>query len=251
MNTSLTTAFASACLLAAVCIGMWLRRFLPEHHLSPESRDTVKLAMGLVATMSALLLGLLVNSAKTSYDTTRIQVIQVASKFALVDRVLGIYGPQAAAVRGELPALIEESMRQTWQGDTAIPVQWRPNYEVGNAFYVALSRLEARDDTERTLKAQAVNLTLELGQLRSLMRAESTPSLSKPMLIVVVLWLVMIFLSFSLLAPPNTTANFALVVSALCAVGAVFLILELNHPFDGLMRLSSEPMLSVSRESGK
>ena len=240
----------SACLLGAVWIGMWLRRFLPQHHLSPESRDTVKLAMGLVATMSALLLGLLVSSAKTSYDTTRIQVMQVASKFALVDRVLGIYGPQAAEVRGELHALIEESIRQTWQGDTTIPAQWRPNYEVGNAFYVALLRLEARDDTERTLKAQAVNLILELGQLRSLMRVESTPSLSKPMLIVVVLWLVTIFLSFSLVAPPNTTANFALFVSALCTVGAVFLILELNRPFAGLMRISSEPMLTVLRQTG-
>jgi len=251
VNSSLTTAVVSVCLLGAVLIGMWLRRLLPEHHLSPESRDTVKLAMGLVATMSALLLGLLVNSAKMSYDTTRIQVMQVASKFALVDRVLGIYGPQAAEVRGELHALIEESTRQTWQGDPTNPVQWKPSYEVGNAFYVALLKLEARDDTERTLKTQAANLTLELGQLRSLMRAESTPSLSKPMLVVVVLWLVMIFLSFSLLAPANTTANFALFASALCAAGAVFLILELNRPFGGLMRISSEPMLNVLRQVGK
>jgi hypothetical protein len=102
VNTSLTTTIASACLLAAVGLGMWLRRFLPEHHLSPDSRDTVKLAMGLVATMSALLLGLLVNSAKTSYDTTRSQVMEKASRFALLDRLLGIYGPRAAEVRGDL-----------------------------------------------------------------------------------------------------------------------------------------------------
>ena len=251
MNTLLTTAIVSVCLLAAVWIGIWLRRFLPEHHLSPDSRDTVKLAMGLVATMSALLLGLLVNSAKTAYDTTRIQVMQVASRFALLDRVLGIYGPPAAHVHGELRALIEESTRQMWPADAAIPVGSKPNYEVGNGFYVALLKLEARDDMERTLKAQAVNLTLELGQLRSLMSAESTPSLSKPMLIVVVLWLVMIFLSFSLLAPSNTTANIALFASALCAAGAVFLILELNRPFGGLMRISNEPMLTVLREGGK
>jgi hypothetical protein len=163
VNTSLTTAIASACLLAAVWIGMWLRRFLPEHHLSPESRDTVKLAMGLVATMSALLLGLLVNSAKISYDTTHIQVMQVASRFALLGRVLGIYGPQAAEVRSDLHALLEESTRRMWPNDTTVPVQSKPEYEVGDAFYVALLRLEARDDAERTLKAPAVNLTLEIG----------------------------------------------------------------------------------------
>jgi hypothetical protein len=251
VNTSLTTAIAAACLLAAVWLGLLLRRFLPEHHLSPDSRDTVKLAMGLVATMSALLLGLLVNSAKTSYDTTRTQVMQKASRFALLDRVLGIYGPQAAQVRGQLHALIEESTWQMWPDDAVIPAGWKPRPEVGNAFYVALLRLEARDDTERVLKAQAVSLTLEIGQLHSLMLAQSTASLSKPMLIVVILWLVVIFLGFSLIAPPNATANFALMASSLCAAGAIFLILELNRPFGGLMRISSEPMLNVLRQRGE
>jgi hypothetical protein len=83
------------------------------------------------------------------------------------------------------------------------------------------------------------------------MQAESTPAISKPFLIVVVLWLVMIFLAFSLIAPPNATANFALIASALCATGAIFLILELNRPFGGLMRISSEPMLNVLGQAGK
>ena len=251
MNTSLTSAIATACLLAAVWLGMRLRRFLPEHHLSPDSRDTVKLAMGLVATMSALLLGLLVNSTKTSYDTTRTQVMLKASKFALLDRVLAIYGPQAAEVRGQLHALVEESTRLMWPDDADIPPGWKPKPELGNAFYLALLRLEARDDPERTLKAQAVGLTLEIGQLHSLMLAESSATLSKPMLVVVVLWLVMIFLGFTLMAPPNATANFALIASALCAAGAIFLILELDHPFGGLMQISSEPMRDVLRQLGK
>jgi hypothetical protein len=230
---------------------MWLRRFLPEHHLSPDSRDTVKLAMGLVATMSALLLGLLVNSAKTSYDTTRTQVIQRAAKFALLDRVLAICGPQAVAVRGDLHALIEEATRQLWPDNAANPRSRTPNPEIGNAFYIALLRLEARDDTERALKAQAVSLTVELGQLQSLMQAKSTSAISQPMLIVVVLWLVMIFLSFSLIAPPNATVNFALFASAMCVAGAILLILELDRPFGGLIRNSSEPMLNVLRQPGK
>jgi len=251
MNTTLITAIVSACLLAAVWIGMWIRRFLPEHHLSPHSRKIVELAVGLVATMSALLLGLLVNSAKTSYDTTRIQVMQKASKYALLDRLLVIYGPRAAEVRGKLPALIEESTRRMWPDVADTPAQSQRMTEMGNAFYVAVLRLEARDETERALKAQAVSLTLELGQLVSLMQAQSTTSIAKPMLVVVVLWLVMIFIAFSLIAPPNATVNFALIASALCAAGAIFLILELDQPFGGLMQISSEPMLNVLRQLGK
>ena len=251
MNTTLTTAIISACLLAAVWLGMWLRRFLPEDHLSSNSRDNMKLAMGVVATMSALLLGLLVSSAKTSYDTTRVQVMEVASRYALLDRLLEIYGPPAVEVRGKLHALMEESTRRIWPDDAHIPTPSVPKNQIGNAFYGALLRLEARDDTERTLKAQAVSLTIDIGQLRSLMEAESTTSISKPMLIVVVLWLVTIFLGFSLIAPPNATAKFPLVASALCTAGAIFLILELDHPFSGIMRISSEPIRNVLGQLGK
>jgi hypothetical protein len=251
VNTSLTAAIVWACLLAAVWMGMWLRRFIPEHHLTPQSRKIIELTMGLVATMSALLLGLLVSSAKTSYDTNRIQVVQKAAKYALLDRLLGIYGPRAAEVRGKLPALIEESTRRMWPDDADIEAQSKRVTEMGNAFYVAVLRLEAHDDTERALKSQAVSLTLELGQLNSLMQAESTTSISKPMLVVVVLWLVIIFFAFSLIAPSNSTANFALISSALCVAGAIFLILELNRPFGGLMRISREPMLNVLRQLGK
>jgi hypothetical protein len=251
VNASLTTTVVSACLLAAVWIGMSLRRFLPEDHLSPNSRDTVKLAMGVVATMSALLLGLLVSSAKTSYDTTRTQVIQVASKYRFLDRLLEIYGPPAAEVRSKLHSLVEESTRRMWPDVVDTPAQSKPANNIGDEFYVALLRLESRDDTERVLKAQAESLTIEIGQLRSLMQSESTTSISKAMLVVVVLWLVMIFIGFSLIAPANATANFALIASALGAAGAIFLILGLDHPFSGLMRISSEPMLNVLRQLGK
>jgi hypothetical protein len=251
VNASLTTGIVSACLLAALWLGIWLRRFLPEDHLSSNSRDNMKLAMGLVATMAALLLGLLVSSAKTSYDTTRTQVMEKASKYRLLDRVLEIYGPQAAEVRGMLHVLIENETRRLWPDDADVPAQSESKDKLGNEFYVALLGLEAQDETERVLKAQAASLAVELGQLLSLMEAESTTSISKPMLIVVVLWLVTIFLGFSLIAPPNTTARFALIASALCAAGAIFLILELDHPFSGIMRISNEPMLNVLSEIGK
>lgn len=245
MNTSLTTAVVSACLLAAVWIGIRIRRFLPEEHLCPDTRDTVKLAMGLVATMSALLLGLLVSSAKSSYDATHTEVTQLASTFRLFDRVLEIYGPPAAGVRGELHALIEDSTRRMWPDEADGPVSAKPKQLLADAYYVALLKLLPRDDTERALKEQAVSLIVEIGRLRALMRAESTPPISKPMLAVVVLWLVVIFLGFSLIAPPNLTARFALNASAMCVAGAIFLILELNQPFGGLMRISSEPMRNM------
>ena len=245
MNSFLAAAVVFACLFGAVLLGMGLRRLLPEHHLNADTKDTVKLAMGLVATMSALLLGLLVSSAKGAYDAERTQVIQMAAKVAFLDRVLADFGPEAADIRAQLRTLVEEAVRRMWPEERTIPPQLAPNTQAGDAVYFAIQRLSPRDDLQRNLKAQATTLAVEGGQLRTLLMAQLVSSISKPLLIVMVSWLMMIFLSFSLFAPPNATANLALAVAVLAVSGAIFLILELDQPFGGLIQISSEPMLKV------
>jgi hypothetical protein len=100
MNTSLTALIVFGCLVGAVLLGRTIRRLLSDEHLATESRDGIKLALGLVSTMAALVLGLLMSSAKSSYDTERSEVIQMAAKVAFLDRVLAAYGPEAADARG-------------------------------------------------------------------------------------------------------------------------------------------------------
>src|SRR6266480_655126 len=185
MNSAITAAILFVCLAGVALLGRRVRRYLPEDHLSGDSKDAVKLALGLVATMTALLLGLLVSSAKGTYDTMRSEVMQLTAKVVFLDRVLGLYGPQAAT------------------------------------------------------------LMVEIGQLRSLLQAQSVPSISRPLLIAVVSWLVIIFLGFSLVAPPNTTTTLALVAAAFSVACAIFLILGLDHPFGGLIGIQSEPMLNA------
>jgi hypothetical protein len=232
-------------LVGAAVLGRRVRRYLPEDHLSADSKDAVKLAMGLVATMTALVLGLLVSSAKGTYDTTRSEVIQMAAKVAFLDRVLALYGPEAAEARGELRGVVADAARRIWSTDPGRAAQLAPNQQAGDALYIAVQRLSPHDDAQRTLKGQVTTLMVDLGQLRSLLVAQSIPSISKPMLIILVSWLVVIFFGFSLLAPPNATTTLALVASAFSVAGAIFLILELDHPFGGLIRIPSEPMINV------
>src|SRR5438094_10594809 len=127
MNTTLTALFVFGFLIGTVLLGMGLRRILPEDHLSSESRDVVKLAMGLVATMAALVLGLLVSSAKGSYDTERNEVIQMAAKVAFLDRLLAIYGPEAADARARLRDTVAEAVQRMWPGETGMPAHLAPN----------------------------------------------------------------------------------------------------------------------------
>ena len=226
-------------------MGRTLSRRLPQDHLSADTKETVKLAMGLLATMSALLLGLLVASAKGSYDNARNEVIQMAAKVVFLNRVLTGYGPEAEQVRAHLHEAVEETAQRMRPIKTNTPVNLAPNTQAGNALYLAIQHLTPHDEMQRSLKAQATTLALDLGQLRTLLVAESISSISKPLLIVVGFWLVVIFLSFSLIAPHNATATFALIISAVSAATAIFLVLELDRPFSGLLRISNEPMLNV------
>jgi hypothetical protein len=245
VNTILIATILFVCLAGVVLLGRRVRRYLPQDHLSADSKDAVKLAMGLVATMSALVLGLLVSSAKGAYDTERSEVIQMAAKIAFLDRVLGLYGPEATDARGAFREAVADSVRHIWPTERSRRAQLAPNEQVGDAFYVAIHRLSPKDDTQRALKTQAIALLAELGQLRLLLVAQSIPSISIPMLIILVSWLVVIFFGFSAVAPPNATTALALVASAFSVACAIFLILELDQPFDGLIRITNAPMLNV------
>src|SRR5213596_376485 len=132
MNTTLTALIVFGCLVGAVLLGRALRRLLPEDHLTADSRDTIKLAMGLVATMTALVLGLLVSSAKGAYDTKRSEVIQMAAKVAFLDRVLGLYGQEAAEARASFHKAVEEAVRQMWPEEARVSARLAPDTRAGN-----------------------------------------------------------------------------------------------------------------------
>ena len=245
MNTFLFASVLFGCLLAVVWLGRAVRRHLPENHLSADSKDSVKLAMGLVATMTALLLGLLISSAKQSYDTQRSEVIQMAASVAFLDRILTLYGPDATDARTKFHGAVADGVRRMWPEDQGSPVDLRPAGQGADEAYFAIQRLTPGDDTQRSLKAQAAALAIGIAQIRGLLVAQSVPSISTPLLIAVVGWIGILFLSFSIFAPPNATTGLALAAAAFSVVVAVFLILELDQPLSGLIRISGEPMNNV------
>jgi hypothetical protein len=192
--------------------------------------------------MTALLLGLLVSSAKSAYDTTRDEVIATAAKVSYLDGILTAYGPEAANARALLRAGIETAVRGMWPGKRTEAVRLAPNPQTADALYEAIQKLVPGDEPQRGLKAQAASLAVELRHLRYLLLVQSVSSISMPLLWVVVSWLLVIFLSFSVLAPSNATARAALIAAALSVSGAIFLILEFDRPFSGLVQIPSEPI---------
>jgi hypothetical protein len=124
-------------------------------------------------------------------------------------------------------------------------VRLEPNQQMGDAVYVAISHLTPQDEAKRALKTQAANLMVQLAELRSLVQAQAVSSVSKPLLIALILWLLVIFFGFSLLAPVNLPSTLALVAGAFSVACAVFIILELDHPFAGIIRIPSDPMINT------
>lgn len=242
---SLVSVFGGAAL------GIFLRAVLPQNHLSADTKDTVKLSMGLVATMTALVLGLLVASAKGSYDAQRSQLIQMSAKFAFLDRVLSNCGPDAPDARAQLRMSVERVIARIWPDDKSRQTELAPSASSGQAVYEAIEKLSPQTDSQRAAKSQALQITVELGQMYWVLYQQAGTAIATPLLIVVVFWLAIIFLSFGLFTPRNGTAITALMASALSVCAAIFLLLELDHPFSGLIGISSEPMRNALEHLGR
>lgn len=229
-------------LFGAALLGMRIRAWLPDHHLTPEAKDSVRVAMGTVATMAALVLGLLVASTKGSYDAERNESTLLAARIIYLDRVLAMYGPETAVARGELKQATASMLDRMWPEEPRQKVVLEPSEQWSDQLPKAIYRLDPKDDVQRALKEQAVEMVDDLGQTRWLLYEQAVSSVSRAMLLVVILWLAMLFLSIGLFAPPNATVVMALMLSAVSVSGAIFLILELDMPYGGLISISSQPM---------
>jgi hypothetical protein len=241
MSSLTISAIVFVCVFGGALIGLFLRRVLPEPHLSPESKDVVKLGMGLVGTMTALVLGLLIASAKGSFDTQRNGLAQLSANLIFLDRVLAHYGPEARDAREMLHSSVADMLDRTWPEEGSRPGQTgtESRYE---GLYEKIQELSPKDDSQRALQAQAIKVSMDIAQTRWLLFAQKGRSIPIPFLVVMVSWLTILFASFGMFAPTNGTVFVTLLVCALAVSSALFLVLELDRPFEGMIQISSAPL---------
>ena len=242
MTSTTISLIVLASVFGGALLGILLRSVLPSHHLSAETKDIVKLGMGLVGTMAALVLGLLVASAKGSYDTQSAELTQLSSNILLLDRGLTLYGPETREIRALLRDIVVQFHDQMWSKDAASRLSPPSGGEI---LYEKIQGLTPKNDTQRSIQSQALSLVVDMGKTRFLMYQQATGGVSLPLLIVLVLWLSIIFISFGLYAPFNATAVCSLFLAALSVSGAIFLILQMYTPYVGLVQISDAPMRGV------
>ncbi len=244
MSAIALACIAFVCILGGASLGMLLRKTLPGHHLSTDAKDVVRLGTGLIGTIAALVLGLLIASAKSSYDTQSSQIKQMTANIVLLDNLLAQYGPQTEAARNLLRRGVVILADRMWRENSSDLAKVAP-FEASaasEAFYAKLQELSPQNDSQRSLQARATQISTDLAQTRLLLFAQTDNSIPMPFLVVLIFWLTIIFASFSLFAQPNAIVIGSLLVFALSAAGAIYLILELGQPFAGLMQISSAPL---------
>jgi hypothetical protein len=244
MSPIAVSLIALAVILAGAFSGALLRRTLPKHHLADDTKDYVRLGTGLIATIAALVLGLLIASANSSYDTESSQVRRLTANLVLLDTLLNQYGPETRDARVLLRRAIEPLVERIWREDSSESTKGTPFRATAAAedAFTKIQDLSPKTEAQSSLKARAIQVATDTAQTRLLLFEHSDNSIPMPFLAVLVFWLAVIFMSFSLFSRFNPINIVALLVFSVSAAAALFLILELSQPFVGLMQISNTPL---------
>lgn len=252
MSSFAIASIAFAFMATGALFGAFIRRLLPGHHLSSDSRDVVKLGAGLIATQAALVVGLLVSSAKSSFDSANSGITQMGAKIILLDHSLARFGPETAETRKQLHAALVQGIERIWPANE-VPAKGLRAVENSSEWAAvgdSIQRLIATNDSQTQFRAQAIQLFNDIATQRLVLLEQSHTPLPHAFLIVLIFWFTTLFTVFSLLTPTNPTVGIVLFVCAASVAGAIFLIYEMNHPLEGMVKASAAPLHAALERIG-
>jgi hypothetical protein len=243
MSSIAVSLIVFVALICGSLLGALIRSLGHSSELDEPSKDVIKLGTGLLGTLAALVLGLLIASAKGSYDTQVSQVRKFTGDVVLLDLILAQYGPEANAARGLLRGAIGAATDAIWrENSTAAARGPFKTTAAGEDAFAKIQELAPQNDTQSAFKNRAVDVSTELVRTRAFLYEQAGSAIPAPFLAVLVFWLAIIFMSFSLFARLNRTVIVVLLILALSVSGAIFLMLDLSEPFTGALRISSAPL---------
>ncbi len=239
-----------ACTFGGALFGMLLRTVIPDPHLSGDSKEVIKMGTGLIATLAALVLGLLVASAKSSFDAQRTGLQQMSASFVVLDRALAKYGSETQPARQALRSVVQKMITLRSQLTPSLAAAAEVTAEGGN-LYDRIRELAPKNESQRWLQSQAVGLAADFAKTRWLLSQQQESAIPTPFLVVVIFWLSALFVSFGMFSAPNPVVVTTLLICALSVAGALFLIVELDQPYGGLIQISITPLTNAISQLGQ
>ncbi len=238
-------------------LGMAYRSLLSEHHLNEDSKTFVlTIGLELAGVVAALVLALAVTGAQNSFNEQRKELMSISSQIIMVDQLLKEYGAESGEIRESLKSLLIRGLNTFWpkENDGNELSGLRLASTDGEPLYLMVMKLEPTSASQRLLKDEALRLSYDLEQTSNLLFVQNYKYIPKTFIIVLTLlamWFLFIFFSIGIYAPLNTTVIIALVLSSLSIAIAFFMIIDLNLPFDGILRMPSAPVEEALRAIGK
>jgi hypothetical protein len=225
-------------------VGMWLRKRLPPHHLNNDTQNSVKEVNGLIATMTALILGLVTASAEDAFSKVGAAVEHTAADVVELDRLLARYGPETAQIRSTLRLAVNKRFKEFWPTEGGAPVTPDDASPVQGVERIGtmIAGLDAQTANQQWIRSQALDLTESLLAARWGIFAGQGPAIPNAFLLIITFWLVVAFASYTLFAPRNGTMTGILIISAFSVACVIFLILELSDPFEGRIAVSGDAL---------
>jgi len=247
MNTITISLLVSAVVFAGGLAGLFLNRLLPQDHLTTDTQDVVRLGIGMLSVLASLVLGLLIATAKTSYDSTEHAIRSYAAELALLNETLRDYGGEASVSRDVLRSYTERLLEDGWpkNGARQAALDDEKADQLLERVRDTIRAMKPVDTAQRSLQNQAIDINLNLLRQRWLLIEQQGPNVQRTVVAILVSWVTVIFASFGLNAPRNSTVVSAFLLCSLAIGGAIFLILDMDHPLDGVMRISSLPIQNV------
>jgi len=237
---------------AGFLFGMFISYRLPEHHLSSDSKDIVKLGIGLIATITALVLGLVTASVKSSFDDLNLAVKRSATEILILDRTLARYGPETKGIREELRTLINHRMQVIWyESSRSVTRDTIGTTRSAERLEDEIRGLSPQNDDQRWLKSKAIDVSENLLNARWVLVSSAGSSVPRPFVGILIFWLTVTFGSFGLFAPRNATVVGVLLVCAISMGCAMFLILAMASPFAGPIKISPDPLRFAASQIGQ
>jgi hypothetical protein len=247
MNSYLIASLSFLCIFGGALSGLFFQRFVPSHHLSKESQDSVKLGAGLIATMAALILGLLVSSSKGTYDRVNTLINDAAANAINLDTTLKNYGPEAAPLHQSLKDRVVIVRDDIWSKNVKKSNNSTKSSEVFknesrvSTLTAAIASLQGTDPASVQMKNLALQTLADLNRERWQIAVESSSKLPIMLVVIPVFWITFLTFVYGLFAPRNGTVAMVLFCCSLSIAGAIYLICEMSMPLDGTIKVPSQP----------
>lgn len=240
-----------ATVMAGAVAGWSLRKRLPKDHLTEETKSVVSVSMAVVATISALVLGLLISNANTAFSALGGEVTALSAGIIRLDNILRRYGSETEPARQLLREFVERKTADLFPEDTAdVDLSNAATYELLQRLEDSMLSLQPANERDKWWLEQAMTLAGKIGDIGWLMAQQAGQGTPKAFVVLLAFWLTSLFASFGLFGPPNRTTLVFVVLCALAAAGAIGMILELEKGFGGMVHVSPLPMRQALKALG-